>query len=81
MAETYLPLRKFGDTTRRDTWWLYPLVVLLGFSGFIAYSTWAGYANANYEFGNYLSPMYSPLLFGPSPHSWFGGSDPPSWWP
>src|SRR4029453_749089 len=29
----------------------------------------------------YLSPMYSPVLFGPSPHSWFGGSEIPSWWP
>lgn len=25
--------------------------------------------------------MYSPLLFGPSPHSWFGGPAQPAWWP
>ena len=25
--------------------------------------------------------MYSPLLFGPSPHAWFGGPDVPTWWP
>src|SRR5205085_2880789 len=39
------------------------------------------FSNANYEFGPYLSPMYSPLLFGPSAHSWFGGPAQPAWWP
>ena len=29
--------------------------------------------------GPYLSPFYSPELFGNSPHAWFG--PPPSWWP
>ncbi len=29
--------------------------VVLGFAAFIVYSTWAGYSNANYEFGPYLS--------------------------
>src|SRR5262249_28375569 len=28
---------------------------------------------------NYLSPFYSPELFGNSPHAWFGPE--PSWWP
>jgi hypothetical protein len=69
--------RRFGETTRRDAWWLQPLVVFLGLSAFIVYSTWAGYTNAYYEYGPYLSPMYSPLLFGPSPHSWFGGPAQP----
>src|ERR1019366_4783962 len=33
-----------------------------------------------YEYAaNYLSPFYSPELFGPSPHSIFG--DKPTWWP
>jgi hypothetical protein len=45
------------------------------------YSTWAGYTAANFEFGPYLSPMYSPLLFGPSTHAWFGGPFQPEWWP
>jgi hypothetical protein len=77
-----LPLaRGFGQTSRRDAWWLQSAVTFLVFSGFIVYSTWAGYSNANYEWGPYLSPMYSPLLFGPSPHSWFGGPAQPSWWP
>jgi hypothetical protein len=25
--------------------------------------------------------MYSPLVFGTSPHAWFSGPDVPSWWP
>jgi hypothetical protein len=74
-------VRRFGETTRRDTWWLPSLLTFLGFSAFIVYSTWAGLTNANYEFGPYLSPMYSPLLFGPSAHAWFGGPAVPAWWP
>ena len=73
--------RGFGETTRRDAWWLPSAATFLGFTAFIVYSTWAGYSNANYEWGPYLSPMYSPLLFGPSPHSWFGGPAVPGWWP
>jgi hypothetical protein len=46
---------------------------------FIVYSTWAAFQNANYEFGPYISPFYSPLLFGDSPHAWFGAR--PSWLP
>jgi hypothetical protein len=70
---------KFGQTSRRDNWWVQPLVVFLGFGAFIVYSTWAAFQNANYEFGPYLSPFYSPLLFGDSPHSWFGAR--PAWLP
>ena len=82
MPATSLPVpRGFGQTTRRDAWWVPSLATFLGFSAFIVYSTWAGYSNANYEYGPYLSPMYSPLLFGPSAHSWFGGPAIPSWWP
>ena len=73
--------RGFGETTRRDAWWLPSAATFLGFTAFIVYSTWAGYSNANYEWGPYLSPMYSPLLFGPSAHSWFGGPAQPAWWP
>jgi len=69
----------FGQTTRRDLWWLQPLVVFLGLSGFIVYATWAAFQNAHYHWGAYLSPFYSPELFGDSPHSWFGPK--PLWWP
>jgi hypothetical protein len=79
---TSLPLqRRFGETQRRDGWWIQSAATFLGFAAFIVYSTWAGFSNANYEFGPYLSPMYSPLLFGPSAHAWFGGPAIPPWWP
>jgi hypothetical protein len=81
-ASRSLPVaRGFGETTRQDAWWLQSAVTFFVFSSFIVYSTWAGYAAANFEFGPYLSPMYSPLLFGPSSHSWFGGPFQPEWWP
>jgi hypothetical protein len=48
-------------------------------TGFIVYATWAAFQNANYTHGNYLSPFYSPEIFGNSPHSWFGPK--PDWWP
>jgi hypothetical protein len=81
-ASTSLPAApRFGQTTRQDAWWLPSAVTLFVFTSFIVYSTWAGYSGADFEFGPYLSPMYSPLLFGPSTHSWFGGPFQPEWWP
>jgi hypothetical protein len=58
-----------------------PLVVFVGFSAFILYSTWAAFQNAHYtlEGTGYLSPFYSPELFGDSHHAWFGPK--PGWWP
>ena len=77
-----LPLqRRFGETTRPDAWWVQSATTFTVFSAFIVYATWAGMSNANFEWGPYLSPMYSPLLFGTSAHSWFGGPDIPTWWP
>jgi hypothetical protein len=72
--------RPFGATSRLDGWWLQPTLTILGLGAFIVYSTWAAFQGNHYEHGNLLSPMYSPLLFGDSPHAWFG-SGPPSWWP
>src|SRR6185295_7179169 len=69
----------FGQTMRPDAWWAQPLLVFLGLSAFIGYSTWAAFQGKNYHFGPYLSPFYSPALFGDSPHSWFGPK--PGWWP
>jgi len=73
--------RGFGVTSRRDAWWCKPLLVFLGLSAFIAYSTWAAFQNAHYwvEGTGYLSPFYSPELFGAGPHAWFGPK--PSWFP
>ena len=78
-----LPLRQraFGETSRRDSWWLTPLGVFLGLSAFIVYSTWAALQGNHYWLPgtNYLSPFYSPELWGHSPHAIFGTI--PSWWP
>jgi len=69
----------FGSTSRMDAWWVQPLLVFLGFSTFIVYSTWAAFQGDHYSLGNYLSPFYSPEIFGSSPHAIFGSK--PSWWP
>lgn len=84
MAHAPLPLapppqRRFGETMRTDAWWLQPLVVFLGLSTFVVYSTWAAFQGNHYTFGPYLSPFYSPELFGDSSHAWFGAK--PLWWP
>ncbi len=78
-APVRVVVRRFGETTRKDTWWVQPLLVFLGFTAFIVYSTWAAFQNAHYTFGPYLSPFYSPELFGDSPHAWFGAK--PAAWP
>jgi hypothetical protein len=78
-VETPFPQRRFGETARRDAWWLQPLLVFLGLTAFVTYATWAAFQGTHYHFGPYLSPFYSPELFGDSPHSWFGPK--PSWWP
>src|SRR3954463_7619770 len=76
---TLPPQRRFGETMRTDIWWKQPLLIFLGFAAFIIYSTWAAFQNAHYHFGPYLSPFYSPELFGDSPHAWFGPK--PAGWP
>lgn len=73
------PSRRFGETMRRDPWWIQPLVVFVGLSAFIVYATWAAFQGDHYTYGSYLSPFYSPELFGDSSHSWFGPK--PAWWP
>jgi hypothetical protein len=69
----------FGITARTDAWWLRPLVVFIVLTAFIAYATWAAFQGDHYMAGPYLSPFYSPVLFGDGPHAWFGAK--PSWWP
>jgi hypothetical protein len=80
MTSTNISLRRssFGETMRSGTWWLQPLLVFLGLSAFVVYSTWAAFQGNHYRWGPYLSPMYSPELFGDTVHSWFGGK--PGWW-
>jgi hypothetical protein len=83
MAQAAWPLREthrgFGQTARRDAWWVQPLLTFLGLSAFVVYSTWAAFQGSHYEYGPYLSPFYSPLLYGDGPHAWFGPQ--PGWWP
>jgi len=69
----------FGRTARRDLWWAQPTVIFIGLSAFIVYATWAALQGGHYRFGPYLSPFYSPELFGDPLHAWFGGK--PAWWP
>ncbi len=74
MATVDVPLKrlKFGQTARRDGWWVMPLTTFVVFSSFVIYVTWALLQGDNYWYGNYLSPLYSPELFGGSPHAVFG---------
>jgi len=76
-AVVQLTRRRFGETMRRDAWWITPLVVFIVLGGFLVYATWAAFQNAHYAYGPYLSPFYSPLLFGDSPQAWFGRG--PAW--
>ena len=73
-----LKRRAFGETSRRDLWWVPSLAVFLAFSTFIVYSTWAAFQGEHYRFGPYLSPFYSPELLG-SATAWFGPK--PGWIP
>jgi hypothetical protein len=73
-----LEQRAFGQTRRPGAWWVTPLSVFLVLSAFIVYATWAALQGNYYEFGPYLSPFYSPLIFGDSEHAWFKNA---SWWP
>jgi hypothetical protein len=77
-APSYLPRRGFLETARLDRWWVEPLFVVLALGGFLVYATWAALQGSHYRFGPYLSPFYSPEIFG-SEHSWFGPK--PAWWP
>jgi hypothetical protein len=80
--------REFLKTTRSDTWWLFPTVTLVYFLSFIIYSTWAALQGNHYYFAGsaetiaesgrwesqYLSPMYSPVLFAVDQHKPLLGS-------
>jgi len=82
-ADATLPqprtLSRFGQTMRPEAWWLQPAAIFIGLSAFVVYSTWAAFQGANYYWGPYLSPFYSPEIFGSSPHRLIGPK--PLWWP
>ena len=82
MASQSIPLklkqRSFGETMRKGAWWLPSVLTFIGLGAFVVYSTWAAFQGDYYRFGNYLSPFYSPELFG-SARAFFGAK--PSWIP
>jgi hypothetical protein len=63
-------------TARIDNWWVPPLAVFLGLGTAVVYMTWAAIQGINYHYeeggANYLSPLYSPELFGDPEHALFG---------
>src|SRR5580658_8288564 len=82
MSSIDVPLDRgrFGQTARRDFWWVQPLLTFLGLGTFIVYSTWAALQGDHYRFGPYLSPFYSPEIFSlTGEDSWFGQF--PAWLP
>lgn len=76
--ENMLTPRSFGQTSRTDAWWLQPVATVAGLGICVVYMTWAAFQGVHYDYGPYLSPLYSPELFGASHHSWFGPK--PDWW-
>jgi hypothetical protein len=74
-----LTRRGFGQTSRPDNWWVVPLLTFLGLGAFVVYATWAAFQGNHYRFGPYLSPFYSPELWGDPEHAWFGAK--PDWYP
>jgi hypothetical protein len=63
---------------RKDGWWIQPALTFIGLGAFVVYSTWAAFQGVHYRSGPYLSPFYSPELFGGA-DAWFGAI--PSWIP
>src|SRR5437867_3504221 len=81
MTHAPLPLlhRGFGETSRRDAWWVQPLVVFLVLGSFVVYATFRAFEGVHYRVGPYLSPFFSPEIFGDPVHAWFGAM--PAWLP
>ena len=81
MARIDVPLDRVGAgfTERRDAWWIEPALTFTVLASFVVYAPWAAFQNAHYHFGGYLSPFYSPEIFGDSPHAWLGPK--PALWP
>ena len=88
-TDTLPKQRAFGETLRTDAWWVQPIFVFLGFTAFIVYSTWAAFQGTDsshcyYWYGgggaDYISPFYSPELFGAQSHPGLFGVVP-AWWP
>lgn len=46
-------------TNRIDWWWIDPLLVIVGGGLAFGYLTWAAFQGVHYQWGAYLSPVYS----------------------
>lgn len=87
-SSAVIPLKQrgWGQTMRRDAWWIQPLVIFLGLGGFLVYANFRVFEGRHYyatqNGANYLTPFYSPLVFNqpgqpPCPHAWW--QEKPSW--
>jgi hypothetical protein len=87
---------KFGETARRDNWWVGPLATFLGLLAFVVYATWRAFngnwfeirqnhenfnAPGNRAVAPYLSPFFSPLIYDAQSHHAWITQEKPSWWP
>jgi hypothetical protein len=65
-AETQAPAKTRVQiserTLRKDPWWRSPAVTATGLGIIVAYLLYASFANADYAWGPYISPLYSPCL-------------------
>ena len=65
---------------RADVWWTQPLLVFLGLSTFIVYSTWAAFQGTHYYFGQRISRRFIRRKFLATRRT--AGLDPNQhWWP
>lgn len=60
--KVHLPVVGLGNTLRKDAWWAGPLATFTVLTSFIVYATFRAFENKYYLHGEYLSPMYSPLI-------------------
>ena len=79
MPEAVQRRAAWGESRRQDTWWIEPFIAFVVFTAFIVYATWRAFSGGHYYVGNYLSPFFSPEIWGHSPHAFFGA--PPAWLP
>src|SRR5580692_3333916 len=73
MASVDVPLKRlrFGQTARKDAWWVMPLVTFVVFSSFVTYTTWAlfsppGHLSPHAWFGEWTGPWFPFIKFSPA---------------
>ena len=70
------PPRGFGETMRKDAWWVAPLVTFSVLTAFIVYTTWAAFQGEHYR-----RPLPVALLFARAVGIRAAARRRPSWWP